>query len=178
MRGRSASPAPWIALFGVWVILSGKIDAFHLGLGAITILFLAWLHRALKPIRPPGAPRIRIRYCIPYFGWLIKEMFMSAVYVARVVINPDKHLDPGLLRFRVEQPSPLNAVLFAHSITLTPGTITLDLEDDVYSVHALTPVTAKGVLEGTMYQRVAKLSVDQPIAPPQPLSTRNEPEVS
>lgn len=156
----------WAGLYAIWVILSGKFDYFHLGCGLATIGLLIWLHRGLEPFRGDGGPAIRASRLAPYVLWLAKEMFMSAVHVAKVILRPDPQLDPRLIRFESEQPSLLNAVIFAHSITLTPGTITLDLEGDRYLVHALTPLTAQGVIEGSMARRVARLATNTPVARP------------
>lgn len=156
----------WLGLFVMWVVLSGKFDVFHLGCGVITVAVLIWLHQALEPFRPPGAPGIRLRRLLPYLLWLLKEMVVAAVQVALVILRPKGCFNPRLIRFESEQPSLLNAVIFGHSITLTPGTITLDLKDDHYLVHALTPETARGVVEGSMHRRVARLSSDRPVAAP------------
>jgi multicomponent Na+:H+ antiporter subunit E len=178
MKTESASPAAkkraprqdtvlaWVGLFGLWVVLSGKLTPFHLSLGLATVLTLVWLQRSLPPFRREEAPGIRPWRLLPYFFWVSKEMVVSAIYVGRVILRPEAHLDPKLIRFEAEQPTLLNAVIFAHSITLTPGTITLDLDEDRYLVHALTPVTAQGVLEGSMARRVARLSTDAPVKPP------------
>lgn len=156
----------WAGLYGIWVILSGKFDVFHLGLGLATVFLLAWLHRGLEPFRRPGDPSIRASRLAPYIVWLSFEMFLSAVHVAKVILRPRGQLAPRLIHFECEQPSKLNAVIFAHSITLTPGTITLDLDDGRYLVHALTPHTADGLIRGQMARRVARLATDEPIAPP------------
>ncbi|MCH7225606.1 Na+/H+ antiporter subunit E [Haloferula sp. A504] len=156
----------WSALFVMWVILSGKFDAFHLGCGVVTVGALIWMHRALEPFRPHGSGEIRLRRLVPYMFWLAKEMLVAAVHVAIVILRPKGRLDPRLIRFESEQPTLLNAVIFGHSITLTPGTITLDLEDDRYLVHALTPGVARDVIEGSMHRRVARLTSDRPVATP------------
>ena len=160
----------WTGLFGMWVVLSGKFDGFHLGCGVATVAVLIWLHRALEPFRPPGSSEIRMRRLVPYVAWLIKEMVVAAVHVAIVILRPQGRLDPRLIRFESEQPTLLNAVIFGHSITLTPGTITLDLQEDRYLVHALTLEGARGVIEGSMHRRVARLTSDRPVAPPRLLT--------
>lgn len=165
----------WAMLFVIWVILSGKIDLFHLGMGVLTVVGLIWLHRGLDPLRPVDSPRLRIGRMIIYFIWLFKEMILSALFVAREILRKDVKIKPQLLHFEAEQPTVLNAVIFGHSITLTPGTITLDLEDNRYLVHALTDETARGVLEGSMSQKVAKLSIDDPLEKPRLLT---KPEIT
>lgn len=164
---RQMPVAAWLFLFGVWVLLSGKFDAFHLGTGLAAVAFVAWLHGRLPATPEPGAPGLR-SLRVPFFGlWLFWQMIQSAVYVGRVILNPGRHLDPHLIAFRSKQPSLLSHVIFANSISLTPGTLTAELEGDRYLVHALTPRTAADTLSGHMAARVARLSSDEPIGLPE-----------
>lgn len=173
---RRLSPGGWIALYVLWIILSGKIDAFHLGVGLVAVLFAGWQHSRLSLIEPADIPRLRPWRTLAYFFWLVREMVLAAVYVARVIINPDKHLDPHMIEFRSEQPSLLSSVLLGNSITITPGTLTIDIEDNRYLVHAISPDTADDLLAGGMAARVARLSVDSPIPLPENLSPSSRAE--
>lgn len=169
-RGPSvAASISWLMLFGLWVVLSGKFDVFHLGMGGLTILGLIWLQRGLEPLYSENCPPIRMGRFIIYCFWLLKEMFVAALLVAREVLQKEVRIDPQLVYFEAEQPTVSSAVIFGHSITLTPGTITLDLEENRYLVHALTNETARGVIEGPMSQRVAKLYCDDTVATPRVL---------
>lgn len=166
---RPGALVPWGLLFVVWVILSGKFDPFHLGMGVLTLFGVAWLQRGLAPLSKPENPPLRLERVLGYGLWLFKEMIQSALLVAQEILRKDIQIEPQLVHFEAEQPSVLNAVIFGHSITLTPGTITLDLRGDRYLVHALTCETAQEVLDGGMSQRVAKLSCDETVASPRPL---------
>ena len=173
-RGRwgrlRVTPAPIpLAMLGLWLLLSGKLDPFHIGVGVAAVLFLLWQAAGLQPLEAGGAPRLRIGRLLLYSAWLGGQMVLSAVYVARVIIHPRRHLNPRLVEMRVDQPSLVSRVLLANSITLTPGTLTVDLDRDRYIVHALTARTAAELLAGGMARRVAKVSVDEPLAPPQEL---------
>ena len=92
-------------------------------------------------------------------------MVLSGVYVARAIIWPAQYVDPRLICFRSEQPGVVAAVMLANSITLTPGTLTVDLEDNVYLVHALSSRTASDTLSGSMQARVAALFGANPPPP-------------
>lgn len=156
---------PPVLLFGLWLLLSGKLDGFHLGIGALVVLFVVWQQRALPPLQGADAPLLRYGRLMPYAGWLFWQMILSAVYVARVVLRPRSHLDPQLIQFRSEQPSLMAAVVLANSITLTPGTLTVELQDGRFVVHALTAKTAEDLLDGGMARRVARLFTDAPLPP-------------
>jgi multicomponent Na+:H+ antiporter subunit E len=162
------TPAGWalpILLFLLWVLLSGKLDAFHLGTGVLVVVFVVWQKQGLPPLQAPGSPQLRFLRLVPYAGWLFWQMLLSAVQVARVVIHPSRHLDPQLIQFRVQHPSLVAGVILANSITLTPGTLTIELQEDRLVVHALTSRAAGDLLEGDMARRVARLYTDDPLPP-------------
>jgi multicomponent Na+:H+ antiporter subunit E len=166
--GRSYfSVVTWIVLFAFWVTVSGRLDWFHLLVGVATVACVAWLQSRLRPLRNPGDPRLRFVPLLLYIPWLLWQMVVSAVLVARLILWERDRVDPQLFAFRSRQPSVVNHVVFANSITLTPGTITVDLKDDRYLVHALCPETARGVLGGSMARKVAGLNVKGPDAQPE-----------
>jgi multicomponent Na+:H+ antiporter subunit E len=154
-----------LLLFLLWVLLSGKLDPFHLVVGGLVVSFVVWQMQGLPALQPPELPRLRYARVLPYAGWLLWQMILSAVQVARVVIHPRRHLNPQLIQFRCEQPSLIAGVVLANSITLTPGTLTIELQDHRFVVHALTTKTAADLLTGDMARRVARLFTDEPIPP-------------
>lgn len=152
---------PWgiaLGLFILWVLFSGKLDAFHLGVGALSVALLAWLQSRLPTFRKPNEKGLRFIPSLLYFVWLFWQMIVSAWYVAMKILGPQSNIQPRMFRFRCPMPSQVNAVVFANSITLTPGTLTVDLEGDEFVVHALTQDTESDVLNGDMARRVARLS--------------------
>jgi multicomponent Na+:H+ antiporter subunit E len=159
--------SPWtiLLLMGLWVLLSGKLAAFHLAVGVGTVLFVCWRATALAPLEASGAAQLRFLRLIPYAGWLMWQILLSAIYVARVVIHPERHLDPQLVTFHSAQPALFSGVILANSITVTPGTLTVELQDNRFVVHALTTKTARDVLDGDMARRVARLFTDEPLPP-------------
>ncbi len=125
-------------LFAFWYILSGLADAFHLGAGAAAALAVAFGCRGVWRTREGALSRLRIRpRWAPYLFWLSGEILLSAVRVARVVLAPKLRLQPGIARFRDGLPDSAARTVLAHSITLTPGTVTLDSENGELTVHAL-----------------------------------------
>ncbi|MDQ8185484.1 Na+/H+ antiporter subunit E [Pelagicoccus sp. SDUM812002] len=145
-------------LFFLWALLSGKFDVFHLSVGALSVGLLYWLQSRLPAIRKPGEKGLRLLPATAYLFWLFYQMLVSAWYVARCILGPQSRIQPKLFRFRCPMPSQVDAVIFANSITLTPGTLSVDLEGDFFLVHAITSDTEKDVLGGDMARRVARLS--------------------
>jgi multicomponent Na+:H+ antiporter subunit E len=145
-------------LLGIWVLFSGKLQIFHLGVGVMWVAMATWMTCRLAPLPETPRPRMRILASLGYFGWLAVQMVAAAFYVMRVVLNPARHLDPCIVELHAPQPSMLSRVILANSISLTPGTLTLDMEGDTFTVHALTRKTADDLLSGDMGRRVAALS--------------------
>ena len=94
---------------------------------------------------------------VVYMIWLLIQIAKSAWYVSMVTLREREKLDPVVVWFKADYDNPLAASMLANSITLTPGTITVDIVNEVFSVHALTYETAEGVLDGSMQEKVAWL---------------------
>ena len=164
------------ALFAMWVLLSGKFEAFHLSVGVASVALVVWLQRGLPSLRG-SAPKLVPLRVVVYVFWLVWQMLLSAIYVARVILfAPKDTVDPQFFAFDSSQPSMLNRVILANSITLTPGTITVDLDSERYVIHALTRTTGDDVMTGDMAQRVADLSAVGPIDVPRPLPEPSQPK--
>jgi multicomponent Na+:H+ antiporter subunit E len=151
-------------LFGLWVVLSGKLDAFHLGIGAATAVWVARLARNLLTLPPAigrslqhplqGVAWFRVATYVPWLAW---QIALSSIQIARVVFDPNLPIRPSVVRFESGLPHTLARLTLAHSITLTPGTVTLDLEGDEFVVHALTSEAADEIGRGSMQHAVHPL---------------------
>jgi len=153
-------------LFGhlvvVWLLLSGHTEPFLLGFGLLSCIAVVLIVRHLGVLDPEALPvHLGIRPFL-YIPWLLVEIVKSNIYVARVIVAPKLAIQPQVIRVPASQRSEVARVIFAHSITLTPGTISLDVDQDSVLVHALTDETAAGLLEGEMDRRVAALESDPP----------------
>jgi len=91
-----------------------------------------------------------------YFPWLLIEIMKSGWDVSRIILNPKLPISPTMVRTKTTQQTSLGQVIYANSITLTPGTISLELGADEILVHALTINGAAGVLSGDMDRRVTR----------------------
>lgn len=151
-----------VMLLALWLILSGHWDPFHIGMGVAAVAFVVWINRPVRAV-PLGADGefsrrpIRLLRLIAYLPWLFWQMFTSGIYVAYLALHPRVPISPLLLRFRSFEPGVPAQVVLGNSITLTPGTLTLEIEGQVLTVHALTERTADDFLHGSMPRRVAHL---------------------
>lgn len=92
-----------------------------------------------------------------YVPWLLLEILKSNLHVTRLILDPSLPIRPQLISGPASQKSELGQVIYANSITLTPGTVTLDLRDGQVLVHAISEVTASGITDGEMNRKVAAL---------------------
>ncbi len=141
-----------------WVILSGMFDPLHLSMGALSSGLVAMMSSDLLFKRPEDS-RITMTWLrfVCYLPWLIKEIFMANLWVLRLCFHPrvKEVIDPKLICFPCRLRKPLAIVTFANSITLTPGTITVDVDvDNWFTVHTIDEKSAAG-LPGEMENRIA-----------------------
>ena len=147
----------FIILAAFWWLWSGHTEPVVLTLGLASCALVTWLARRMDAIdggEPPYSFGVRP---VGYLVYLLFEVVKSNLHVARVILDPRLPVSPRLVRVEATQKTDLGRVVFANSITLTPGTLTLDLRDGEVLVHALTQEAAEGLLDGTMDERVSSL---------------------
>lgn len=152
-----------ILLIG-WFVLSGIFERKFIIYGFLTCTVISWVcyqsfymkgihsdvYYFLIHVNP-------FRFAV-YFLWLMKEIVKSSLSVTINVWKGGASLHPQIVWFQADYDNPAARALLANSITLTPGTVTVDILDDgTYSVHALTEGAKEGLLDGTMQHKVAKL---------------------
>ena len=98
-----------------------------------------------------------IRPFTSYLPWLAKEIIVSNIEVARIILSPKMKLQRNMVDVHINQKTEIGRVIMANSITLTPGTVSVNLEDDQVQVHALSFEGAEEDLSGEMDRRVCKL---------------------
>lgn len=146
----------------LWLFLSGHYDLFHIFLGVASVVLILVMNRRRESASSQLLQSIRWGRVLRYLPWLIKEMVLSALYVMRVVLAPRMPLNPHLVSFKSAQPNDVAKVILGNSITLTPGTLTIDIDQQEFVVHALTYSLATGLLNETMQTKVASLFTDNP----------------
>jgi multicomponent Na+:H+ antiporter subunit E len=153
-----------LLLFAFWVVLSGKFDAFHLSIGAASAVCIALGTQPLLLRAPAIVPDARhpLRAIawgrlLLYVPWLAWQVVLSSLQVAWVVLHPKMPISPCIVQFDTSLPHELARLTLANSITLTPGTITLDVEGDTFVVHALTTSSALALTPRTGQGRMQQL---------------------
>lgn len=146
----------WLALYLFWVLLSGFFTAFLLSAGAACALAVVWFARRMDVIDAEGHPVQLGWRIVAYWGWLSKEIVKSAWEVSKIIVDPRLPISPALVKFKPSQRTTVGLVIHANSITLTPGTITIEAQSGEFLVHSLTRAGAEGVTTGEMDRRVSE----------------------
>ena len=141
-------------LYGLWLGLSGHYTPFLLAIGAACTAFVVAVAMRMDVVDHEGHP-IHLGYRIPlYLGWLTIQILLSALTVTRIVLSPRLRIDPVLETVPSSQKSDLGRVIFANSITLTPGTLSAAVTEGGVEVHALTRHGMDELKAGGMDRRV------------------------
>lgn len=139
-----------------WLLLSGHYVPFIIILGVASSAGVVLLARRMDVIDHEGHPIHLGKDALWYWPWLVKEIVVSGWQVTRIILDPRLPIEPTLVRFRPGQRTQVGLATHANSITLTPGTVSIDVSEDEFLVHALTREGAEGVRSGDMDARVSR----------------------
>jgi len=149
----------FLIMMGFWILLSGKFDLFHLTLGVLSSGLVALLSTDILMHDTKNNDRLGIAFrFICYVPWLLYQIVLSTLHVTFLALHPKMldRIDPTIVTFKTKLKSNIAQVALANSITLTPGTITIRIEDGVFYVHAISRKAAAG-LPGEMEDRLARV---------------------
>jgi multicomponent Na+:H+ antiporter subunit E len=147
--------APILALF--WLLLSGHYTPLLLTLGALSALLVVWVILRMEVGDEEGVPLRPLRRMPRYLVWLTRQILLSALTVLRLVWSPRRRPAPAVGVVPARELSDLSEVVYANSITLTPGTLSLSLSDEDIEVHALRGDDIGELRTGAMLDRVRRL---------------------
>lgn len=149
----------FLLMFSVWLVLSGKFEPLLLVLGFISSLFISFFFfDLLFPYIQRGYVVIFFRFC-RYIPWILFEIVKSNFHLLYLAFHPSlkSKIDPQIITFRTNLKSDIAIATLANSITLTPGTITINANSDgIFKVHAIDKKCADA-LPGEMLEKVAKI---------------------
>lgn len=147
------------ALFSLlWLALSGLFEPLLLGLGAFSVTLVLWVERRIERASGEALPHgVRLVRLPAYLCWLSVEIVKSNIEVTKHILARDLRISPTLLQVPCSQHTDLARVVFANSITLTPGTVSMRVEEGQIEVHALTAEAAADLEAGEMDRRVSRL---------------------
>ena len=138
MMFRRVFPHPLLTLilWAIWLLLNNSMDPGHIVLGAALAIFIPWLTSSYWP------EQIIIRHpwmLVLYILKVLYEILVANAVVAKLILGPQKRLNPGFLHYELQLTSPVGISLLANTISLTPGTVSCDLSKDrrYLLIHAL-----------------------------------------
>ena len=145
-----------IVLLATWFLLSGHTDPFIVSLGVVSTIAVVAITIRMDVVDREGHP-VHLSWRAPvYWLWLFWEIVKANIDVAKRAFGLAP-ISPTMVRVPATQRSDLGRVIFANSITLTPGTVSIQVDPDSVLVHALSAEGAEGVLSGDMDRRVTAL---------------------
>jgi len=146
------------ALFVFWILLSGSFEWIHLGLGLVCSFAVAWLNSGHSPFAPKFRLWLRVSLYLP---WLFYKIVQSSLHLSKLILHPALPIDPQLISVETKLNHHAAVVLLGNSITLTPGTITAEVNSNTLIVHAMDKVSREDVTSRQMELKIADIFRDE-----------------
>lgn len=148
-----------IAYFAVlsvlWFTLSGYLKPLLLSLGFISIVFVLWMSLRAEALNKDAFP-IRLLYRLPiYWLWLTKEIIKSGISTTKIIWS--NNYNPELIKTKASQKNSTGIANYANAITLTPGTVTIEIKNNTFLVHALSKDLSDDLQTGDMDRYISNL---------------------
>ena len=159
------SISKFFLLLGFWLALSGQTDwndpgdRYLLACGALSCAFVTYIAIRKKILDEEGHPIHLVLRFLCYFPWLLWQILLANLDVAYRVWHPKQKIAPRFIKVPFSTRTTFATVTYANSITLTPGTITVSVDEEKHEmlVHALSEKSARGLLSGNMHERIRRL---------------------
>ena len=143
-----------LVLFLIWLMLSGRFDPVHLGLGVASSLVVVWLNSGQVSSPLQGIPWARL---MGYWPWLFLRILQSSLHLTRLILHPSLPIAPKLIQYRTKLRGDFPIVLLCNSITLTPGTITVEVNGQDLIVHAMDEVSSQDLVKDQFERKLARV---------------------
>ena len=147
-----------MTLFVFWILLSASFDWIHLCLGLICSFAVAWLNSGHSPFAPKFRLWLRVSLYLP---WLFYKIVQSSLHLSKLILHPALPIAPQLISVESKLNHRAAVVLLGNSITLTPGTITAEVDRNKLIVHALDKVLGEDVASKQIESKIAEIFRDQ-----------------
>lgn len=146
----------FVVSFVFYLVLAGSLDGFELATGAVTagIVSIALWHVSFSGAVHPVASTQKLLRLLVFVPYLLWEITKANIEVAYVVLHPNLPIDPSVVEFDAAVWSPVSVTTLANSITLTPGTLTIDVTRWHFTVHSLTQNSRESLLDGGLERAV------------------------
>ena len=146
-----------LALAAFWLLNSGHNTPLMLSLGAVSIIVVLYIAHRMDVVDHESQPVHLTRKLPVYYMWLTKEIILANISVVKHIWLGNQTISPTLTTINASQKTDMGKVIYATSITLTPGTVAVDLVGDKIVVHALLREYIETLEVGEMDRRVRRL---------------------
>jgi multicomponent Na+:H+ antiporter subunit E len=147
-----------MTLFVVWVALSASFEWRHLGLGLICSFAVAWVNSGHSPFVPKFRLWLRIFLYLP---WLFYKINQSSIHLSKLILDPALPISPRLISVESKLRHHAAVVLLGNSITLTPGTITAEVDGNNLIVHSMDNVLSEDITSKQIESKIADIFKDE-----------------
>jgi len=147
----------FFSLAAFWLLNSSHYTLLILLLGMASIALVLVISHRMAVVVQESQLRYLIRNTLYYYPWLIKQIIQSNITVVKHIWLGSSSISPTLSTIKISQKTDMGKVIYANSITLTPGTLAIDLLDDEIIVHALLTKDLESLMAGEMDRRVSQL---------------------
>ena len=147
-----------MALFVFWVLLSASFEWIHLGLGLVCSFAVAWVNSGHSPFVPRFRLWLRI---LLYLPWLFYKIIQSSLQLTKIILHPALPIAPQLISVETKLRHRAAVVLLGNSITLTPGTITAEVDRNKLVVHAMDKTLAEDIISKQIESKIADIFKDE-----------------
>lgn len=153
-----------------WLLMSGYFDLIHIAYGVVSVIGVMMVNRSLATYAffeddHNESFRIRPIRALLYLFWILGQILIAGWRVAVLILRPSLPAKPAMVTFRADLPTARAKMILGNSITLTPGTLTVDIEGDQFTVHSVDSFSYEGIINDDMPKRVLKLfsTEDRPV---------------
>jgi len=152
----------FISLMGFWIIMSGFLEFAQLSLGVLSVASVMYLNYRLKTFHffdddMDDLSELNFLRAFFYVFWMIYQIILAGFHVFTVIIRPKMPIKTAMLTFDVDLPSAHAKMILGNSITLTPGTLTVDIVGDRFTVHAIDEKSYEGITSDELPRQVLRL---------------------
>lgn len=152
----------FISLMIFWIVMSGFLTPIHISLGILSVASVMYVNYKLKVHRffdddMDDLSDLRFGRAVYYFFWMLLQVILAGIHVLIVISKPKMPIKTTMLQFRADLPSAHAKMILGNSITLTPGTLTVDIDGDLFTVHAIDEKSYASIVSDEMPRQVLKL---------------------
>lgn len=145
-----------LLLFAFWLLLSTSFNVAHVIVGALVAVLVMWL----RPARPEPTRKVSWIAAVAYLPWLLGKVMKSALHVSMLILKPSLPISPKMIQHKTKLKSDGELVLLGNSITLTPGTITVEVMPGELTVHAIDEASLADLSAGVFDDKISRMFTD------------------